>query len=185
MPLEKESSWEILTAGPCCPRSLPDWSVCINRSPQHHAELPTCPTGRALDLDIHLEGAPNWRAPNEDSLNVYGCAQPTLSGLRSILALLGCRISPGQEQGAVDGGGEQNRCVWFCTREEPISVCLRSSRPAAAELSSAQSTSAESRLSSGTVRLPRRPWRSPIVQRTWKALKADSRRTFCASRKSG
>lgn len=49
------------------------------------------PTGRALHLDLEITGAPNFRAPNEEGLNVYGCAQPTEAGLRSILTLLGCQ----------------------------------------------------------------------------------------------
>ena len=104
-----------------------------------------------MDLDFHLEGAPNWRAPREESLNVYGVAQPTLPGLKGILSVLGCRppIAREQPQGkngistanvalearrvSMDDGRRsrqressredipQGRCVWFCTREEPIS----------------------------------------------------------------
>lgn len=89
------------------------------------------PTGRALDLDLHLEGAPNWRAPKEEGLNVYGVAQPTLPGLRGILSVLGCRpqrvtaknTSLDDDDGDLDaqeGPSEHGRCVWFCTREEPV-----------------------------------------------------------------
>lgn len=90
------------------------------------------PTGRALDLDLHLEGAPNWRAPKEEGLNVYGVAQPTLPGLRGILSVLGCRPraavtqrSSGNndedEDPEIDAGpSDPGRCVWFCTREEPV-----------------------------------------------------------------
>lgn len=66
------------------------------------------PTGRAMDLDLNIQGAPNFRAPNEESLNVFGVcllcllchgslltlsqvAQPTSTGLKSILTLLGCQ----------------------------------------------------------------------------------------------
>ncbi|KIR34499.1 hypothetical protein I352_02746 [Cryptococcus deuterogattii MMRL2647] len=49
------------------------------------------PTGRAMDLDLNIQGAPNFRAPNEESLNVFGVAQPTSAGLKSILTLLGCQ----------------------------------------------------------------------------------------------
>lgn len=49
------------------------------------------PTGRALHLELEITGAPNFRSPNEEGLNVYGCAQPTEAGLRSILTLLGCQ----------------------------------------------------------------------------------------------
>ncbi len=30
------------------------------------------PTGRALDLDLTIQGAPNFRAPDEEGLNVFG-----------------------------------------------------------------------------------------------------------------
>lgn len=121
-----------------------------------------CNKGRALDLDFHLEGAPNWRAPREESLNVYGVAQPTLPGLKGILSVLGCRPpsraslaqtgqdhveEPREKSSTIDhsavtmrrmslddtkrsgwldseqdNGATQGRCVWFCTREEPIST---------------------------------------------------------------
>jgi hypothetical protein len=89
--------------------------------------------GRALDLEINIHGAPNFRAahpvhfsppatlsPSQPStptntptnLNVYGCAQPRTQGLRAILSVLRCR--PGTV------GEQQGHVVWFCTREEPI-----------------------------------------------------------------
>lgn len=91
------------------------------------------PTGRALDLDFRLTDAPNWRSPKEESLNVYGVAQPTLAGVKSILSLLGCR--PEED---VDGSGRRgsfadgntssvqkpSSAVWLCLREEPISECV-------------------------------------------------------------
>ncbi|WVR08265.1 hypothetical protein IAU60_005312 [Kwoniella sp. DSM 27419] len=49
------------------------------------------PTGRAMDLELTIQGAPNFRAPVEESLNVFGVAQPTTIGLKSILTLLGCQ----------------------------------------------------------------------------------------------
>ena len=49
------------------------------------------PTGRALDLDLEIQGAPNFRAPDEEGLNVFGVAQPTVPGLKSILTILGCQ----------------------------------------------------------------------------------------------
>ncbi|WVF68673.1 hypothetical protein IAT40_003444 [Kwoniella sp. CBS 6097] len=49
------------------------------------------PTGRAMDLELTVQGAPNFRAPDEESLNVFGVAQPTSAGLKSILTLLGCQ----------------------------------------------------------------------------------------------
>ncbi|WWC93062.1 uncharacterized protein L201_008027 [Kwoniella dendrophila CBS 6074] len=49
------------------------------------------PTGRAMDLELTIQGAPNFRAPDEESLNVFGVAQPTSIGLQSILTLLACQ----------------------------------------------------------------------------------------------
>ncbi|EJU05109.1 hypothetical protein DACRYDRAFT_93438 [Dacryopinax primogenitus] len=68
------------------------------------------PTGRALDLELNLQGAPNFRKAGQGGLNVFGCAQPRIQGLKAILSLLRCRpdSSPSGE------------CVWFSTREEPI-----------------------------------------------------------------
>lgn len=96
------------------------------------------PSGRALDLEINVHGAPNFRAPHltaftspatspgpaspspsgpatpstnpPTNLNVYGCAQPRTQGLRAILSVLNCRPK----------SVEQGHVVWFCTREEPI-----------------------------------------------------------------
>ncbi|KAH9856633.1 inositol hexakisphosphate-domain-containing protein [Lenzites betulinus] len=68
------------------------------------------PSGRALDLDINVHGAPNFRAPRQGNLNVYGVAQPRTQGLRAILSVLRCRPNI----------PNPTRVVWFCTREEPI-----------------------------------------------------------------
>ncbi|RPD74988.1 hypothetical protein L226DRAFT_508637 [Lentinus tigrinus ALCF2SS1-7] len=68
------------------------------------------PSGRALDLDINVHGAPNFRAPKQGNLNVYGVAQPRTQGLRAILSVLRCRPELTQP----------THVVWFCTREEPI-----------------------------------------------------------------
>ncbi|EIW57292.1 uncharacterized protein TRAVEDRAFT_59033 [Trametes versicolor FP-101664 SS1] len=68
------------------------------------------PSGRALDLDINVHGAPNFRAPRQGSLNVYGVAQPRTQGLRAILSVLRCRPKI----------PNSTRVVWFCTREEPL-----------------------------------------------------------------
>ncbi|KAI0330242.1 hypothetical protein GY45DRAFT_1323965 [Cubamyces sp. BRFM 1775] len=68
------------------------------------------PSGRALDLEINVHGAPNWRAPKQGNLNVYGVAQPRTQGLRAILSLLQCRPNM----------PDPTHVVWFCTREEPI-----------------------------------------------------------------
>lgn len=71
-----------------------------------------CP-GRALDLELNVHGAPNFRSPREGCLNVFGVAQPRTQGLRGILSVLRCRPNvPGS-----------THVVWFCTREEPIGKC--------------------------------------------------------------
>ena len=69
--------------------------------------------GRALDLELNVHGAPNFRSPRLGSLNVYGVAQPRTQGLRAILSLLRCRPNV----------PSPTRVVWFCTREEPIGTC--------------------------------------------------------------
>lgn len=68
--------------------------------------------GRALDLELDLQSAPNFRMSRVDSLNVFGVAQPRLQGLQAILAVLRCD----------PGGSPFSQCIWFCTREEPIST---------------------------------------------------------------
>ncbi|KAJ7707320.1 inositol hexakisphosphate-domain-containing protein [Mycena rosella] len=68
------------------------------------------PSGRALDLDLNVHGAPNFRAPRIGDLNVFGVAQPRTQGLRAILSVLRCR----------PGTPSPSHVVWFSTREEPI-----------------------------------------------------------------
>ncbi|KAI0317069.1 inositol hexakisphosphate-domain-containing protein [Amylostereum chailletii] len=68
------------------------------------------PSGRALDLDLNVHGAPNFRAPRVGNLNVFGAAQPRSQGLRAILSVLQARPN------AVN----PSHVVWFSTREEPI-----------------------------------------------------------------
>jgi hypothetical protein len=68
------------------------------------------PSGRALQLDINLQGAPNFRAPRQGDLNIFGVAQPRLQGLKAILSVLSCRPD-------IDS---VSQCIWFSTREEPI-----------------------------------------------------------------
>lgn len=68
------------------------------------------PSGRALDLDLNVHGAPNFRAPRQRDLNVFGAAQPRTQGLRAMLSVLRCR--PNIES--------PSHVVWFSTREEPI-----------------------------------------------------------------
>ncbi|RDB25649.1 Paladin [Hypsizygus marmoreus] len=68
------------------------------------------PSGRALDLDLNVHGAPNFRAPRIGDFNVFGAAQPRTQGLRAILSILRCR----------PGIPNPSHVVWFSTREEPI-----------------------------------------------------------------
>ncbi|KAI0303565.1 inositol hexakisphosphate-domain-containing protein [Multifurca ochricompacta] len=68
------------------------------------------PSGRALDLDLNVHGAPNFRAPRTGSLNVFGAAQPRSQGLRAILSVL--RARPTETS--------PSHVIWFSTREEPI-----------------------------------------------------------------
>ncbi|KZT41862.1 hypothetical protein SISSUDRAFT_1069720 [Sistotremastrum suecicum HHB10207 ss-3] len=68
------------------------------------------PSGRALDLELDLQSAPNFRMSRVDTLNVFGVAQPRLQGLQAILAVLRCDPA----------GSPSSQCIWFCTREEPI-----------------------------------------------------------------
>lgn len=87
------------------------------------------PNGRALDLDINLGGAPNFRSPRGVSFNVFGVAQPRIAGIKAILSLLDCRPSA---QGAKVVDKEEKafgreyranhprKCLWFNTREEPV-----------------------------------------------------------------
>ena len=68
---------------------------------------------------MHLQGATNFRMAD---LGVYGVAQPTETGLRTILSVLKC-------QDGVGGLGEKvpgRPVVWFCTREEPVGGSLHS-----------------------------------------------------------
>jgi hypothetical protein len=68
--------------------------------------------GRALDLDLNVHGAPNFRAPRQGNLNVFGAAQPRTQGLRAILSVLRCRPKT----------PNATHVVWFSTREEPIGM---------------------------------------------------------------
>jgi len=68
--------------------------------------------GRALDLDLNVHGAPNFRAPRIGSLNVFGAAQPRSQGLRAILSILRARPSE----------ASPSHVIWFSTREEPIGM---------------------------------------------------------------
>ncbi|EPT01640.1 hypothetical protein FOMPIDRAFT_1119753 [Fomitopsis schrenkii] len=68
------------------------------------------PSGRALDLGLTVHGAPNFRAPRNSSLNVFGVAQPRTQGLRGILSVLRCRPDI----------SNPTHVIWFSTREEPV-----------------------------------------------------------------
>ncbi|KZT29832.1 hypothetical protein NEOLEDRAFT_1174835 [Neolentinus lepideus HHB14362 ss-1] len=68
------------------------------------------PSGRALDLDLNVHGAPNFRAPKQGNLNIFGAAQPRTQGLRAILSILRARPNT----------PNPTHVVWFSTREEPI-----------------------------------------------------------------
>ncbi|KDQ57083.1 hypothetical protein JAAARDRAFT_194263 [Jaapia argillacea MUCL 33604] len=68
------------------------------------------PSGRALDLDLNVHGAPNFRAPRLGGLNIFGAAQPRTQGLRAILSILRARPNT----------PNPTHVVWFSTREEPI-----------------------------------------------------------------
>jgi hypothetical protein len=73
-------------------------------------------SGRALDLELNIHGAPNFRAPRQGAFNVFGAAQPRTQGLRAILSILRCR----------PGTPNPSHVVWFSTREEPIGKCHHS-----------------------------------------------------------
>ena len=77
-----------------------------------HTLLTDAHIGRALDLDLNVHGAPNFRAPRTGSLNVFGAAQPRSQGLRAILSVL--RARPTETS--------PSHVIWFSTREEPIGM---------------------------------------------------------------
>jgi hypothetical protein len=85
--------------------------------------------GRALDLDINLGGAPNFRSPQAISFNVFGVAQPRIAGITAILSLLQCRPRPKTRTASESDDNTLNwepkahnafKCLWFNTREEPV-----------------------------------------------------------------
>ncbi|KAF8322469.1 hypothetical protein DL93DRAFT_2123864 [Clavulina sp. PMI_390] len=79
------------------------------------------PSGRALDLDINLTGAPNFRTPRVPHLNVYGVAQPRVNGLKAVLSVLGCAPEKSLGSDTVYVANTSSRkCVFFSTREEPV-----------------------------------------------------------------
>lgn len=60
---------------------------------------------------LSIKGAANFR---QAELGVFGLAQPTITGVRSVLALL--RSQPVLGPGGTKGKGRET--VWFSTREE-------------------------------------------------------------------
>ena len=76
---------------------------------------------------VHLRGATNFRAADDAQSRVYGVAQPTETGIRTILSVLGCRETAAATTTASAGGGSstaddggRRRAIWYCTREEPV-----------------------------------------------------------------
>lgn len=70
---------------------------------------PLAPPSASSETGFHLSGATNLR---EGGHGVWGVAQPTATGVRSLLSLLRSRRG---------GAGKDGREVaWFVTREEPI-----------------------------------------------------------------
>lgn len=67
------------------------------------------------DQSVSLEGAPLFREADVD-LGVYGVAQPTIIGLKTVLSVLRCQ--PAERQDTSEA--YQQTCAWVCTREEPV-----------------------------------------------------------------
>lgn len=70
---------------------------------------------------VHLQGATNFRMAD---FGVYGVAQPTETGLRTILSVLKCQDGVGSLGERIQG----RPVVWFCTREEPVGQYSRQQR---------------------------------------------------------
>jgi hypothetical protein len=58
-------------------------------------------------LDVHLHGAPNFRMAD---MNIFGVAQPTVTGIKTVLTLLRCHSDKFLTSPA----------VWISAREEPL-----------------------------------------------------------------
>lgn len=58
---------------------------------------------RRPNLGVHLQGAPNFRQADIPGLQVYGVAQPTITGLKTILCVLQCSPVVGQRQHPLRG----------------------------------------------------------------------------------
>jgi hypothetical protein len=74
-------------------------------------------TGINMDLECLLLGAPNFR---QTDLNIYGVAQPSTTGLSTVLSLLDCAPIIPDDQPHVTPSNSAKTCVWFSTREEPL-----------------------------------------------------------------
>ncbi|KAJ3072961.1 hypothetical protein HDU98_002548 [Podochytrium sp. JEL0797] len=66
-------------------------------------------TGINMNLDFHLQGAPNFRMTD---YNICGVAQPTSSGISTILTLLKCHPDSTQPL--------NHKTLFICAREEPV-----------------------------------------------------------------
>ncbi|SGZ32317.1 BQ5605_C040g11854 [Microbotryum silenes-dioicae] len=98
--------------------------------PVHDAASPLSATTMSTRPDqIHLTGADNFRGV--DDWGVYGLAQPTETGLRTVLSMLRAQdtlVTPTSSGSAAGISSlphlpvkrKGRHVVWFCTREEPI-----------------------------------------------------------------
>lgn len=68
-------------------------------------------------LDFSLFGAPNFRMAD---LNIFGVAQPTISGISTILHLLQCHGASSTTTGTNVSGTGHHTVHWFSAREEPL-----------------------------------------------------------------
>ncbi|TPX31687.1 hypothetical protein SmJEL517_g05062 [Synchytrium microbalum] len=69
-------------------------------------------TALNTQLEFYLQGAPNFRFTD---LNIYGVAQPTVSGVSTVLTLLNCHPT----------GDPTASAIWFSAREEPLVYIAR------------------------------------------------------------
>lgn len=74
----------------------------------------TAATEGSVGGGVHLRGATNFRMAE---LGVFGVAQPTELGLRTVLSVLRSQPLVGPDG---KGNAKGRECVWFCTREEPV-----------------------------------------------------------------
>jgi len=127
--------------------------------------------GRALDLDLNVHGAPNFRAPRVGSLNVFGAAQPRSQGLRAILSILRARSSD----------NSPSHVIWISTREEPIgnTVVYPLASLSFPYVSLGNQYTYQDALSSLRIHLSQEIlYISQIGQRTLRQSNSDSRMTF-------